>query len=166
MNRISKLIKSFGYAFRGIFSTIKNERNMRIHLSLLTYMLSFLIFGNWFVLSKTQWCIILICSSLVISGELINTAIENTVDLCTSQYSAFAEMAKDAASGAVLVSAIFAVAAGIIILLQPEAFKAMFHYFAQTPVAVAALVLSFIPTLWFIFFFGENGKKEKNEKDK
>lgn len=161
MNRIIKLIKSFGYAFTGIFSTIKNERNMRIHLSLLTYMLSFLIFGKWFVLSKTQWCIILICSSVVISGELINTAIENAVDLCTKQYNPFAKKAKDAASGAVLVSAIFSVVTGILILYQPEAFKAMFLYFAQTPVAIAALALSFIPTFWFIFFFGKNSKKQK-----
>lgn len=161
MNNIIKLIKSFGYAFTGIFSTIKNERNMRIHLSLLTYMLCFLIFGKWFVLSKTQWCIILICSSIVISGELINTAIENTVDLCTEQFSPFAKKAKDAASGAVLVSAIFSVIVGIIILYQPEAFKAMFQYFSQTPIAVIALVLSFIPTFWFVFFFGNSGKKQK-----
>lgn len=161
MERIKKFLKSFVYAFSGIVSTVKNERNMRVHLSLFTYMLSFLIFGDWFVLSKAEWGVLLLCCALVISGELVNTAIENAVDLSSKEYNEFAKKAKDAASGAVLVSAIFSVAVGLVILLQPEAFKSMFHYFAETPLAVVALILSFIPTFWFIFFFGSDRKKKK-----
>ena len=52
---------------------------------------------------------------LVISCELINTAIEATVDLVTEEYHPLAKVAKDTAAAAVFVFAIVAVLVGIII---------------------------------------------------
>lgn len=157
------LFKSFFYAFRGILSTIRTERNMRIHLVCIIYMFGFLIFGDWFVLSRGDWCAILIACALVISGELINTAIENTVDMITNRYNEFAKKAKDAASGAVLISALFAVIVGFVILLQPEAFAAMFNYFISNPIMLAIFILSLVPATLFIFLglpiSKDNGQK-------
>lgn len=93
----------------------------------------------------------LACSG-VIGGEIVNTAIENAVNLASEEYTEYGKIAKDAAAGAVLVSAVFAVIVGVIILFQPEAFKAMFEYFKENLHMLAVLALSIIPATLFIFF--------------
>lgn len=152
MDNYIKLFKSFFYAFSGIVSTIKTERNMRIHLTCVIYMLGFLLLGDFFVLTKGDWCALLIACALVISGEIINTAVENVVDMVTKEYNEYAKKAKDAASGAVLVNAVFAVIIGVVVLFQPQAFKAMYTYFTNNPLAFVLFVLSIIPATLFIFF--------------
>ena len=143
---------SFGYAFKGIFRTIANERNLRIHLTCVVYMVSILLFTDWFTLSRTDWAILMLACSGVIGGEIVNTAIENAVNLASKEYTEYGKIAKDAAAGAVLVSAVFAVVVGIIILFQPEAFKAMYEYFRGNLPMFGLLVLSIIPATLFIFF--------------
>ncbi len=160
MKYYKALFKGFLCAFRGIYSTIKTERNMRIHLTCIAYMLGFLLLGDWFVLSQSDWCAILIACALVLSGEVINTAIESAVDMFTKDYNEYAKKAKDAASGAVLINAIFAVIIGIAVLLQPEAFKAMYEYFKANILMFVILVLSIIPATLFIFL-GLPGKRKK-----
>lgn len=125
-------------------------------------MLGFLCFSDWFELTKTDWAILLLACGAVISGEIINTAIENAVNLASREYTEYGKIAKDAAAGAVLVSAITAVAVGIIILFQPNAFKAMFEYFAANPLMLALFLLSIVPATLFIFLgvpFTSGGKK-------
>lgn len=152
MEHYLKLFKSFFYAGRGIISTVLTERNMRIHLMCITYMFGFLVIGDFFVLTKGDWCALLLASALVLSGEVINTAIESVVNMFTKDYNEYAKLAKDAGSGAVLINAVFAVLVGLVVLLQPEAFKAMFVYFKENPLMFAVLVLSIIPATLFIFF--------------
>ena len=161
MDNYKKLFKSFFYAFRGVFSTLKTERNMRIHLTCVIYMFSILLLTDWFTLTKTDWVALVFASALVIAAELFNTALENAVDMTAKEYNDFAKKAKDAASGAVLVCAFGAVAVGLIVLLQKEAFSKMFSYFAANPLMLALFVLSIIPATLFIFFgFGKGeGKK-------
>lgn len=151
MDNYKKLFKSFFYAFCGVLRTIKTERNMRVHLTCLVYMFSFLGLTDWFVLSRTDWAVLAVTSALVIGAELFNTAIENAVDLQTREYNEYAKRAKDASSGAVLVCAIGAVAAGLFILLQPEAFSKMFEYFRAEPLMFALFALSIVPATLFIF---------------
>ena len=160
MDNYIKLFKSFFYAFRGIISTVNTERNMRIHITCILYMFGFLLLGDFFTLTKGDWCALLIACALVLSGEVINTAIENVVDMVTKDYNEYAKKAKDAASGAVLINAIFAVIIGLVVLLQPEAFKAMFGYFKENIMMLALLVLSIIPATLFIFFGLPTGKKK------
>ena len=143
---------SFVYAFRGIFRTIANERNLRVHITCVTYMVSILLFTDWFTLSRTDWAILMLASGSVIGGEIVNTAIENAVNLASEEYTEYGKIAKDAAAGAVHISAIFAVIVGLIILFQPEAFKAMYEYFSENLPMLAVLVLSIIPATLFIFF--------------
>lgn len=110
----TKLTFSFKYAFEGIISTIKEERNMFIH-----FLISIIVViaGVYVRLSLNEWLICLLLFALVFSLELINTAIENTVDLVTTKKNKKAKLAKDAAAGAVLIAAIFASIIGIIIFL-------------------------------------------------
>lgn len=162
MNHYKKLFMSFVYAFNGIFSTIKNERNLRIHLTCLCYMFGFLCFTDWFVLTKTDWAILLLAAGAVISGELVNTAIENAVDLASEEHTKYGKLAKDAAAGAVLISAIVAVGVGVVILFQVDAFKAMYSYFISNPIMLLLFILSIIPATLFIFLgvpFTKGGKK-------
>lgn len=151
MEHYKKLFKSFVYAFRGVYTTILTERNMRIHITCLIYMFSILILTDWFVLEKADWAILVLASGAVLAGEVVNTAIENAVNLASEEYSEYAKKAKDAAAGAVLISAVFAVITGLIIMLQPPAFVAMFNYFKSNPLHFAFLVISIIPATLFIF---------------
>lgn len=111
---MKKLLKSFKYAFEGIFTGIKKEQNMKIHIAVMIFVI---IFGIMLKISKTEWIICIILFGLVISMELINTAIENTVDLITKEKNEQAKIAKDVAAGAVLVSAIASAIIGLIIFV-------------------------------------------------
>lgn len=108
------LYKSFGYAFQGIFNTIRTERNIKIHC---VAAILVTIFGIWLHISKTEWMICFILFGLILALELVNTAVEATVDLFTGERKPLAKKAKDAAAGAVLIVAIFAAVIGILIFI-------------------------------------------------
>lgn len=111
---MKKLLKSFKYAFEGIFTGIKEEQNMKVHIVI---MILVIIFGIMLKISTIEWIICIVLFGLVISMELINTAIENTVDLVTKEKNEQAKIAKDVAAGAVLVSAIASAIIGLIIFI-------------------------------------------------
>ena len=106
--------KSLGYAISGIIQCIQKERNIKIHL---VFMFLVIICGFLFRLSITEWLVCILLFGLVISLELVNTAIEAVVDLCTQEYHPLAKIAKDTAAGAVLISAIASVVIGLIIFV-------------------------------------------------
>ena len=112
--RHQPIYKSFGYAFQGIWECIRDERNIRIHRTMTTLVV---IGGIILHISLLEWIICLILFGLVISLELVNTAVESTVDLVTEEKRPLAKKAKDTAAGAVLVSAIFAAIIGLIIFV-------------------------------------------------
>lgn len=111
---MKKLLKNFKYAFEGIFTGIKEEQNMKVHIVI---MILVIIFGIMLKISTIEWIICIVLFGLVISMELINTAIENTVDLVTKEKNEQAKIAKDVAAGAVLVSAIASAIIGLIIFV-------------------------------------------------
>lgn len=108
------LRKTFGYAFEGILTGIRKERNMRIHTAA---MILVVFFGTVLGLSATEWCICLVLFGLVMALELVNTAVEAVVDLVTEERKPLAKTAKDTAAGAVLIAAIMAAVIGCIIFL-------------------------------------------------
>ncbi len=110
--RKNKLYKSFGFAFEGIGNTILRERNMQIHCTVTVLVV---IFGFILKISMVEWYICLLLFALVLSLELVNTALEAVVDLVTEEKKPLAKKAKDAAAGAVLMSAIIAAILGGII---------------------------------------------------
>lgn len=148
---MKSLIKSFGYAFRGIFTCLVKERNMRIHTVCMIYMYFFLFAFDFFEISGTQLAILFLANGLVMGGELINTAVERAVDLYGSEHTENGKIAKDCAAGAVLVFTIFSVLCGVAIMYQPEAFKELFSYFLATPVAIVLFVISVVIFTIFIF---------------
>lgn len=112
--RIPPLIRSFRYAFEGIIAGLKTERNLMIHYSALGLVV---VFGITLNISITEWCICLILCALVISLEMVNTAVEAVVDLVTRDQKRRAKLAKDTAAGAVLIAAVTAAIIGGIIFL-------------------------------------------------
>ncbi len=156
------LIKSFGYAFQGIFSAITKERNMRIHIVCMIYMFFFLFAFDFFEITRTQIGILFVACGLVIGAELINTAIEAVVDLHGKEHTEYGKIAKDCAAGAVLIFTIFSVLCGIAIMYQPTAFKLLFAYFIANPLAIVLFVISVIIFTIFIF----KGLPFKNKEHK
>ena len=159
------LLKSFVYAGSGIVTCIRQERNMRVHLVCMIYMYSYLLIYDFFEVSRTQFAIIFIANAIVVMGELFNTAIEAVVDMAeekfSEKYNRLAKISKDTAAGAVLVGAIFAVCTGIAILAQPDAFRAMFAYYAEKPYMIAVLIASLVLSFTFIFTGFNFKKKDK-----
>ena len=108
------LYKSFGYAFEGIFAGIRGERNMKIHCFAAVCVV---VAGVLFHISVTEWCICLVLFGLILSLELVNTAIEAVVDLVTEDKKPLAKLAKATAAGAVLTAAVMAAMAGLLIFV-------------------------------------------------
>ena len=104
------LYKSFGYAFAGIFRTIRYERNMQIHCCAAALVV---VFGLALGISRDEWFTCLILFALVMSLECVNTAVEAIVDLASPEQHPLAGKAKDAAAGAVLIAAILAAIIGL-----------------------------------------------------
>ncbi|WP_110111381.1 diacylglycerol kinase family protein [Bacillus sp. CGMCC 1.16541] len=113
--RVKRLFRSFGYAWQGIRHVIKTEQNMQIHV-----LVSVLVLGAsiYFQISYFEWITIMVLIAGMWSLELLNTAIEKTVDLVTEEHHPLAKVAKDAAAGAVLVYAVASVIIGCIVFLK------------------------------------------------
>ncbi|QKE71475.1 diacylglycerol kinase family protein [Arthrobacter citreus] len=108
----SRLVSSFGYAFSGIFKVIKEERNIKIHLFAALVSVGLAIY---FQISRIDWLILMLIITIVISLELVNSAIEAVVDLASPDQHPLAKKAKDVAAGAVLVAAIISIIIGALL---------------------------------------------------
>ena len=164
MKDVESLFKSFVYAFKGFGWMVTHERNFRIHITCMCYMFYYLLRYDFFVVSKTEFCILLLSCALVIGGELINTGIEKADDTVSKERKITIEISKDAAAGAVLVFAIFSVLVGIVIMFQKEAFGQLFNHYVTEPIYILYLVLSLIVALLFIFKFDSLVKVIKGKK--
>ena len=109
-----KMINSFKNAFNGMIVSFKQERNMKIHISI---MFLVILLGIIFKIKMVEWIICIICFALVIGGELFNTAIEITIDIAMPNFNEKAKKAKDISAGAVLVLAIASAIIGFIIFV-------------------------------------------------
>lgn len=111
----TSFINSMEFAISGIITAFKEERNMKKHaISAALAIVAGLVFG----INITEWLFLLLSIFLVISFEIINSAIENVSDLATNyHFSMLAKNAKDMAAGAVLVVSIYALLTGIIIFV-------------------------------------------------
>ncbi len=108
---MNSFFKSFKYAIKGIQLSLK-ERNMKIH-----WLCAFavVLLGLFLEVTLTEWCVVLICIGIVLSLEMINTAIEHLVDLVEPNRNPKAGAIKDVAAGAVLVFSIISALIGIMI---------------------------------------------------
>lgn len=98
-----KMIKSFSFAYKGLKHALKYENNFRFHLLAVVLMI---ICGTYFHISTPEWVCITLCCGLVISTEIINTAIEKMIDIISPEFQVKAGTVKDLAAAAVLITAI------------------------------------------------------------
>jgi diacylglycerol kinase (ATP) len=110
--KIKNPLESFNNAITGIIDTVRTERNMKIHLIVA---LGVLVVSFFFDITKYEFLILAVTITMVITAELINTAIEATIDMTTNYYHPLAKIAKNAAAGGVLITAINALLVGYII---------------------------------------------------
>lgn len=111
---IRSRLLSFKYAFNGLRILFTEEHNARIHLVISTIVI---ISGILLNISSTEWLIILVLIALVLSLEIINSAIEYLCDLISPEWHKTIKKIKDLSAAAVLVAAIISVACGIIIFV-------------------------------------------------
>lgn len=112
---VLSLVDSFNFAINGLITAVGTERNIKIHYGAAIIILFSSLF---FDLTRVEYMILLMTITLVIVTELINTAIEKTIDLITEEYHQLAKVVKDIAAGAVLLSAINAVAVGYLLFFD------------------------------------------------
>ena len=109
-----KLFKSFGYAWQGLLYCYKSQLNFRIHLLVLVVVV---ICGFAFSISNGQWLFIISAAMLVLSLELLNTALEFLSDKVSKEFDPAIKIVKDVSAAAVLVCAAGSVLGGLIIFL-------------------------------------------------
>lgn len=114
MSKIRTIPQSFGYAFEGIKTAIKNEPNFRIHLLAGTLAIVAAILLRF---TSNEWLILISTISFVLILELINTSLEAIVDLVSPQRQAKAKIAKDVAAAAVLIASVLAITVGLTLFL-------------------------------------------------
>jgi diacylglycerol kinase len=104
-------LKSFIFAINGIKLSLM-QRNFKIHVACAIIAI---ISGFVLHINLTEWCIVFICIGIVISLEMINTAIEQLVNLIEPNHNPKAGAIKDIAAGAVLVFSIISAMIGVMI---------------------------------------------------
>ncbi len=115
-------IRSFKYAFAGIWVMLKTQQNAWIHsIATLTVIIAGFLFG----LSSTEWCMIILAIVAVWMSEALNTAFEFLADVTTPEFHPLVKKSKDVAAGSVLISAIGAVTIGIIVF-GPKIYSLLF----------------------------------------
>lgn len=116
MRDVKKFRRSFRFAYEGLKYALTTQQNMQFHFSA-----AFLVFIAAIVLeiSRVETLLLLLAVTLVIVTELINTAVEKTVDLAMPDRHPLAKIAKDVAAAAVLVSAAFAAVTGMVVFYEP-----------------------------------------------
>jgi len=114
MSLKNPLPKSFLYAFEGFKTAAREEPNFRIHLSVA---LLALILAVVLAFSLIEWLVLLFTISLVLILELVNTSLEDIVNLVNPETHPLAKKAKDVMAAAVLLSAIISVIIGFVLFL-------------------------------------------------
>lgn len=152
---MKSLINSFKYAVAGIVYCLKNEHNMRIHFILA---ISVLLLSVFLGLSALELSIIFLTIVFVLVTEMINTGIEKTVDLFTTDYHPLAKIAKNAAAGSVLVAAVNSIVIAYLIL--GKKFVLLFNGRLSKSIRLAIFIIIILTIFFLIFTINMWNKKE------
>jgi len=108
-------IHSLGYACEGLWSAFNTERNLRTHAALTILVIAT---GLYLQINRWEWTILLLCITLMVAVELLNTALEYLVDmLVDGKHNHHAKQVKDIAAGACLITALGTGITGLLIFL-------------------------------------------------
>ena len=106
-------IRSFRFAFRGLGIMLRSQKNAWIHAAATVIVCAV---SALFRISAGEWCWIILAVTGVWTAEALNTALEFLTDVASPEFHPLAGKAKDVAAGGVLLTAIGAVAIGLVVL--------------------------------------------------
>ena len=110
--RSHSLLESFNYAIEGIIHVLRTHQNMRLHFAAA---IAVLVAAVWVDVDRIELVALLISIAFVLIAEMVNSAIEATIDMATTTFDPLAKLAKDIAAGAVLIAAVNAIAVGYLV---------------------------------------------------
>jgi len=111
---LRRRVDSFRYAFQGLADLFRSQPNARIHLCAAGLAA---VAGWWLHISRLEWLALVMCITLVIALEAVNTALEHLTDLVSPDFHPLAGKVKDVAAAAVLIGAFGAVGVGLIVFV-------------------------------------------------
>jgi diacylglycerol kinase (ATP) len=137
------VLDSFNYAFEGIIHVLRTQRNMRIHfLVAVAVLIAAIAIG----VTRIELIALMISIAFVLIAEMINTAIEGTIDVSTTSFDPNAKLAKDIAAGAVLIATVNAIVIGYLVFSEAiqDRSSRLLEQLADAPakLTLIALVLS------------------------
>lgn len=151
--RVKKsVLRSFRYAWEGVCFVFTTQRHMRAHVLMIGLVLS----AAWGLGVNTYELLHLLTAfAMVLITEMINTAIEQTVDLSVNTYDPRAKVAKDVAAGAVMIAAAYSVMVAALGISSSERFWDVLNALPQAPPrphmgALQAVVIGLILMAIFI----------------
>lgn len=142
--------ESFNYAIEGILDALKTERHMKIH-AFMTFIV--LLLSILYGVTKNEIIALSIVISMVWMAELLNTAVENSIDIVCKAYHPLAKKAKDVAAGAVLITSVNALIVGYIVFhekligkmrLAFDTFKQSYHHIFVILISIVVIVIFLI----------------------
>lgn len=111
---MSRLMRSFSHAYKGILFALHNEKNFQIEIIGGTLAVILMLF---FPLSGLERALIILSIALVLTLELANTALERVMDILKPRIHPYARVIKDVMAGAVLLVSLAAIAIGVAIFV-------------------------------------------------
>ena len=110
---IGRRLAAFRFAFAGIATLFRTQAHPWIHLAATVVVAAV---GLICAVDRLEWCLLILSIGLVWIAEAVNTAVEFTVDLASTDFHETAGKAKDVAAAAVLLAAATAATIGLIVL--------------------------------------------------
>jgi len=110
--RAPSLLDSFNFAFEGIIHVLRTQRNMRIHFAAAVVVL---VAALWAGVSHLELIALMLAIAFVFITEMINSALEQAIDVATTSFDPLAKLAKDIAAGAVLIATVNALGIGYLV---------------------------------------------------
>jgi undecaprenol kinase len=114
MIRFGRLLRSFGYALKGLVKVFREEQNLRIQ-SIASALV--IILGIYFKINLTDWALLFLVIGLVLITEITNSAVERITDVLKPRINSYVKEIKDIMAAAVLLSSLAALIAGLFIFL-------------------------------------------------
>ena len=138
--RSASLLESFNYALEGIIHVLRTHRNMRFHFAAAVVVL---VAAVWVGVDRIELAALLISIAFVLIAEMVNSALETAIDMATTTFDPLAKLGKDIAAGAVLISAVNAVAVGYLVFSHKLGTKASkgLDRLRDAPAEVTAIAL-------------------------
>ena len=115
VRRSPSVLQSLNYAFEGVIHVLRTQRNMRIHFAIAVVVM---VTAVAFDVTKLELISLLLAIAFVLIAEMVNTAVEATIDVAAARFDPLAKLAKDIAAGAVLIAATVAVSVGYLVFVD------------------------------------------------